>query len=261
MVAQLPGHTAGVIAAEFEPEGRRLATACQDGNVRIRSTTAAGVLDIVQRKITREFTHAEIVQYSALLGHEHDALLSAYSYVEPRLASAVVVEDVVAETRADASLGEDVRAAALRVLERTHDDPQRVRTRTWEVVRQSGLTSDEYGRARRWAAIADDLSHDNLAGRVLLGVAQHRVGDETAALRTLEEVDPKLGGKNTGTQLTCIAAIGLVDHAQGHDDKARIELARLERLASTRAEPVSYRFSEFLDEARALERRIGSDAR
>jgi WD40 repeat protein/serine/threonine protein kinase len=261
MVAQMPGHSAGVIAAEFEPEGRRLATACQDGNVRVRSTTAADVLEIVERKITREFTYAEIVQYLALLGHEHDALLGAYRYVEPKLASAVVVQDVVAEARADASLAEDVRAAALRVLARTYDDPQRVCTRTWEVVRQSGLPSEEYGRALRWATVADDLWHENLAARVLLGVAQHRVGDETAALRTLEEVDPKLGEKNPGTQVTCISAMALVHHAQGHDENARVDLARLERLSSAAKEPASFRFCALLDEARALERKIGSDTR
>jgi hypothetical protein len=229
--------------------------------VRVRSTTAADVLEIVERKITREFTYAEIVQYLALLGHEHDALLGAYRYVEPKLASAVVVQDVVAEARADASLAEDVRAAALRVLARTYDDPQRVCTRTWEVVRQSGLPSEEYGRALRWATVADDLWHENLAARVLLGVAQHRVGDETAALRTLEEVDPKLGEKNPGTQVTCISAMALVHHAQGHDENARVDLARLERLSSAAKEPASFRFCALLDEARALERKIGSDTR
>ena len=258
LIAQLPGHSARVIAAEFESDGRCLATACQDGNVRVRSTTAADVFAIVDRKISREFTHAEIEQYSALLGHEHDSLLAAYRYVEPKLAAAVVVEDVAAEARADASLREDVRAAALRVLARTFDDPQRVRTRTWEVVRQSGLSAEVYSRALRWANIADDMSHENPASRVLLGVAQHRARDETAALRTLEEVDTNFREKDVGTELACIGAMALVHHAQAHDDKARVELGRFDRLFNAVAEPVPFRFGVFLDEARALEREIGS---
>jgi WD40 repeat protein/serine/threonine protein kinase len=261
MVAQLPGHTAGVIATEFLPGQSRLATACQDGNVRVRCTTARGVLDIVELKITRDFTHAEIEQYGALLGHEHDALLGAYRYVEPKLAAAVVVEDVRAETSADPSLDEDVRAAALKVLDRAYDDLQRVRTRTWEVVRRKGLPPDEYRRARRWAEIADDLSGEDLTARVFLGVALHRVGDETAALQTLERVDPKLGEYSTGTQLTCIGAIALAHHAQGRDVEARADLKRLERLSNAHPELVPYRFREFLKEARELEGQIGSDSR
>jgi hypothetical protein len=260
-LAQMPGHSAGVIAAEFEKDDAILATACADGNVRVRSTRAADVLGFVERKISRDFTHAEIVQYAALLDHKYDALLAAYTYVEPRLAAAVVVEDVRTEVRDDPLLREDVREAALRVLARTYDDPQRVRTRTWEVVRQGRLSPGEYRDALGWAIIADDLSHENLGARVILGVAQHRTGQESAALRTLEEVDPKLGGKDTGTQLTCIGALALVHHAQGRDDLAREALARFDGFSGALTDPVPFRFRVFLDEARELERQIGPEPR
>jgi hypothetical protein len=242
-----------VIAAEFEPEGC-LSTACQDGNVRVRSTKAADVLKIVERKITREFTHAELEQYSALLGHEHDALLAAYRYVEKQLAEAVVVADVAAEAASDPLLPEDVRAAALDVLARMFDDPQRIRTKTWEAVCVAGRTPEEYRHALDWAILAEDLAHEDLFARVLLGVAQLRAGRELDALRTLGEVDPRLGEKEPGTRLTCSAALALVQHALGREDRARLELQRLERLSSALTEPVPFRYRAFLDEARALGR-------
>jgi WD40 repeat protein/serine/threonine protein kinase len=260
-LAQMPGHSAGVIAAEFEQDDASLATACADGNVRVRSTRAADVYARVEHKISRNFTHAEIVQYQALLDHRYDALLAAYRYLEPKLAAAVVVEDVRAQVRDDPLLREDVRAAALLVLARTYDDPQRVRTGTWEVVRRSGLSGDEYHHALGCAIIADDISHENLFARVLLGLAQHRAGREDEALRTLEEVDPKIGEKDAGTQLTCIGALALVQHALGRDDQAREALARFDGISSTLTEPVPFRFRVFLDEARELERQIGPEPR
>jgi hypothetical protein len=245
-----------VIAAEFDPDGRSLATACQDGNVRLRCTAAQDVLAIVERKITREFSHAEIEQYAELLGHDYDALTAAYRYLEPRLFAAVVVEDVAAEVRSDASLGEDVRAAALRVLERRYDDGEQVRERTWEIVRHAGRSPADYVKALRWATIADDLQHGSLGVRLLLGVAQHRVGDEKAALQTLEGVELEFGESSTGSHLACVAALALVDHSAGHDDEADDQLVRLECLEQARAEPAPFAYREFLDEARALQHEL-----
>jgi WD40 repeat protein/serine/threonine protein kinase len=253
LMAQMPGHTAGVIAAEFEHDDASLATACTDGNVRVRSTRGADVLRLVDKKITRAFTHAEIVEYQALLDHKYDDLQAAYDYVEPRLALAVVVDQVEAATRAEPLLKENVRLAALGVLARMYDDPEHLRVCTWECVREKGRPAEEYERARDWAGTADEISHENLFTRVLLGVAQHRTGDECAALRTLEAVDSQLGDASPWTQLTCLGALALVQHALGEDDKSRADMARFERLSCTLTERVPYRFREFLDEARALE--------
>ncbi len=246
--AQLPGHSAGVIAAAFEKDGH-LRTACADGNVRIRATTAEEVLGIVERKIQRlrrKFTHAELKEYSALLGHEQDALLAAYLYVEPRLEAAVVVEDVVDEVTADAELPQDIRVQALSVLAGLYDDPVRVRERAWEVVREAGRTPEEYRRALGWARIADRTWHEDFALRVLLGVAQHRVGDETAALQTLRAVEPRLGGLPE-TELTCLAALILVQHAQG-----RAEGHELERFETLSRQSVPFPYRGIVDEARNL---------
>ncbi len=258
MLAQLPGHSAGVIAAEFEPDGRSLATACADGNVRVRYTLANDVLAKVEQKCTREFTHAEIREYSALLGHKYDGLLSAYEYVEPWL-SELSVEDIRTKARNDGSLKEEVRGAALNVLNRTCDEPTNLRRRAWEVVRQAGRTAEEYVSALRWARTVDDLEHDSLSSRVVLGVAQHRAGLEDAALNTLQAVGSNIDDASPWTRLTCIGALALVEHALGQDEKARLALARFDQLSSAPGleAPVPFRYRVFLTEVRALEREIG----
>jgi len=240
-----------VIAVEFVPGGMSIATACADGNVRVRCTLAADVQEVVKHKITREFTHAELEQYAPLLGHDYDALLRAYQYVESGLAS-MPVEDLVAKLPDDVSLEADVRKAAASILEREYNEPTHLRQLTWEIVRQAGLPATEYEKAQRWASIVDDIEHQTPTSRVVLGVAQHRVGDEATALQTLNAVDPELAQASKGLQLSCMAALVLVQHALGDDDAARFQLARLDQLAGAPAEPVPFRYRVLLNEARAL---------
>ncbi len=252
--AQLPGHSAGVISAEFEwdesASSLYLATACADGNVRIRCTTAGGVLAIVERKtLGRRFTHAEIEQYSAILGHDYDALLAAYQFIEPRLAQEVVVADVAADVEAEAQLPADVRLEALGVLQGLCDDPRHVCERTWECVRTNGLAGEQYARALRWARTADELAHGDLGVRLVLGVALHRVGHEAEALRTLQAIDARFGARDREQQELCTAALALVQHALGNDESARAELARL---PDPSAEPAPRPERAFFAEALAL---------
>ena len=219
--------------------------------MRVRCTLAEDVLDVVKHKITREFTHAELEQYAALLGDDYDALLRAYEYVEPGLAS-MPVEDMLAALPKEASLAPDVRKAAASILKREYDEPTHLRQLTWEIVREDGQPAKEYEKALRWASIVDDIEHQTPSSRVVLGVAQHRMGDEAAALQTLKAVDTELAQASTGLQLSCMAALVLVQHALGDDDAARIQLARLDQLAGAPAEPVPFRYRALLNQARAL---------
>jgi WD40 repeat protein/serine/threonine protein kinase len=249
-IARLPGHSTGVVDAEFMPDGSEICTACGDGNMRTRFVNNDYLLRLVEKRISRVFTDAELDRYGKLMEPGQEALLAAHVLVGPKLAAAVVVSDVTAEIEADASLSDDVRAAAKKVLEQQVDDPEYVRGRTWTVVREAGRTSAEYHDALRWAEIADDMRPENPDIRLALGVAQFRHRDNDAASLTLLALDKRLGDAKSPTHVACIAARALVAHAAGHGDETSALLARIDE--SFRADPAEPKWSQtrvLIDEA------------
>ena len=225
-IAQLFGHSALVVAADFDASGSKVCTACADGNVRVRYVSGADALAAVRSRISREFTHAELDQYAALFGNEHEALRDAYLLVEPLLERCALVEDVVREVRSDAAIPEPVRAAALRILERQHDDGDRARRRAWQVVREPGRAPEEYRRARRWAEVSDEMWHENPAVGVAVALALHRTGDDAAAEKVLDECARRTEGEDWRFAASAVRA--LVQHATGRTDDARTTVAGLE---------------------------------
>ena len=236
-------HDSPALAAAFTDDDTTIAVGCRDGSVWLWNAV----------------TGAEIAR---LRGHSAGVVDVEFMSGGSTLCSACGDGNVRERFVRTRDLIEFVdkriaRAAAPYPLDRTYDDPEYLRERAWEVVRNGAGTPDAYRSALRWAEAADDLRHESPEFRVVLGVAQHRAGGKADALRTLEEVDSKLGEKRTGTHLVCVAALALVHHASGADDKARDDLARLDRLSATASDPVPHQ-SDFLDEARALRREIGS---
>jgi WD40 repeat protein/serine/threonine protein kinase len=248
-IAQLFGHSALVVAAEFDSSGSMVCTACADGNIRVRFVSDADVLAAVQSRISREFTHAELDQYEALFVHEHDTLRDAYTLVEPLLARCALVEDVTAEVGADPAIAADVRAAALRILDRQHDDPDRARRRAWQVVRQAGRDPAEYSRARRWAEASDEMWHENPAVGVALALALHRTGDDASAEKVLDECVRRTEGDDW--RLATAAVRMLVQHATGRAEEARSSDAKLECMRGALDAPEFARVRPVLEEALA----------
>ena len=252
LVSQLYGHSASVVALEFDPKDGFVCTACFDGNVRIRYVNSDDAAAAVRRRISREFTSSELRKYASLLGPEHDTLREAYRLVEPLLAQSAVVDDVVRQVRADESISDDVRAAALRVLERSQDEYHRVRRRAWEVLVRPGRSEAEYRDALRWAGVADDLWHTGPPTGVLLALAHYRAGNGPEALRALDESERRRDRDEW--RLAAAAVRTLVLSSAARAEEARRCLAPIEQTRARLDAPDFVQVRPLLEEALGIAR-------
>ncbi len=70
LVSALPGQESAVLEIAFSSDGSMFATSQDDGPVRVFVTEFDDLLDLVDRRVTREFTAEERERYGELLGTE-----------------------------------------------------------------------------------------------------------------------------------------------------------------------------------------------
>ncbi|MHC4990359.1 MAG: outer membrane protein assembly factor BamB family protein [Planctomycetota bacterium] len=158
--------------------------------------------------------------------------LAASALVDQRKEQLVLVDDIVESIRADTSIDEPVREAALEITRVMRDDPWDLNMAAYEIAELPGRTAEAYARAVRWALLSlegtpqDRWEYPSVLNTV--GVALYRVDRFEDAIEYLLEsertgpLDARVG--ESGPENTAVLA--LCHHQLGHHDQARIWLDR-----------------------------------
>jgi predicted NACHT family NTPase len=300
----LKGHTDWVTGVAFSPDGRRLASASRDQTVKIwDASTGQEILTLkghtpwtqcvafspdgcrlasASSDQTVKVWDATVLTPQMLIERE------AHGLVQFLFAKQLPRSDVLATIREDATIGEPVREAALKLAETFPEDANALNNASRAVVRQPGADAAAYQRALRQAEAACRLAPDNANYLNTLGVAYYRVGKYPEALQALTRSDwvhaltswsltrsagastvaAAAAGTGAAGPFTALASLlgrtvrysdpadlaflAMAQHQLGHKEQARTTLARLRE---TMKQPRWAKYVEaqgFLREAEAL---------
>jgi WD40 repeat protein len=117
----------------------------------------------------------------------------ALTLVELLFARPSTRAEVVAAIRADSAIHEGIRQQALALAEDLREETG-FQEAAWQVVRQPGAEADRYRQALTWAETARGFRPDSGFCLSTLGVAQYRLGRYQDALATLTQADERNGG-------------------------------------------------------------------
>jgi tetratricopeptide (TPR) repeat protein len=268
----------------FSPDGARLASAGSDGTVEVwdaRPLTPQLQVELEARGLA-EFVCAQAnAPDEALARVRNDKMISepvrqqalafvptywagrlqaeasreashVQALVDKLLDKLLLKEEVIATIRADGSLSEAVRQRALGLTERLQENPARLNSVSWQVVRQLGQSLDAYRRALRQAEVACRLTPQNGDYLNTLGVAQYRLGQYKEALETLTRSDQLNAPKNKGSIPADLAFLAMAQHRLGQKEQAQAILARLQEAMKNPTWAKNAEAQGFLREAKAL---------
>jgi tetratricopeptide (TPR) repeat protein len=186
----------------YSPDGERLASAGQDGTVRVW----------------------EAMPVSAVLSHQR-ALVSE---VHELFAELLLREEVLTALRKDPTLNEADRDFALQVAQTHSEDEQALDAAAWAVVKRRDAGKDAYAAALRRAEAAVRLAPGDGGMLNTLGVAQYRLGDYAKALETLQQSERVNAAQRPF--LADPAFLAMAHQQLGHKEQAQGTLARLREL-------------------------------
>ena len=277
-VLSLRGHSGIRHQVTFGPDGRSLASASEDGTVSVWDARplslelriAREAQSVVEFHIAKSLPTAEMLarvhrdrtisepvrQLALTLAEQYRRYLvvrEAERVVDETFAKLVSRSEVLESLRADSALAEPVRREALALAEEVDEDPRKLNSAGWNVVRSPGGEPAAYDRAVRQAEAACKAYPWDGSYLNTLGVAQYRVGKYREAVETLTQSDRLNAVAYNGSVPSDLAFLALVQHRLGRTDQARATLQRLRRLMNA---PVGARNEEsqaFLREAEAIE--------
>ena len=139
--------------------------------------------------------------------------------------------EVKARLRADRSLDPAVRQAALALVERRGDDPNRLNTESWRIVKSPGGRPEDYTRAVAYARTATRLVPFEQSYVKTLGAALYRTAqyDECLAVLQRESLltdEPSISN---------LAFTAMAHHQLGAHEKAAAALEQLRKAAADRS--------------------------
>jgi Flp pilus assembly protein TadD len=261
----LKGHTDLVSDVSYSPDGRRLASASQDGTVRIWDAasgqellTLRGPTSFVQSVAFspdgRRLAMAGGVGWvweASPVPVELWRQRGLVSDVDSLFDKLLVREEVMAALRTDATLSKADRDFGLRVAHAHAEEPARLNDAAWQVVRAPGASKDAYALAlcRAEAAVRAAPGDGNILNT--LGVAQYRAGRFAEALVTLTKSD-KLNATKDGPHRADLAFLAMAQHRLGKKDEAKATLGRLREVMKERAQANDAEAQGFLREAEEL---------
>ncbi len=196
-VGVFSGQQGPVMSLAFDPVGTRVVSGHDDGTVQVwdaisnqpllKFAVTAGALQCLRFGPDGIRLLAASSRFAFVLDSR-----SPYDPGVERIVSDLFTElassaDVRARLRADRLLDDAVRQAALAQVERRGDDPKRLNTESWRIVKAPGGRPEDYTRAVAYARTATRLvpfqrSYVNTLGAALYRTAQYRrVPDGPAA--------------------------------------------------------------------------------
>jgi tetratricopeptide (TPR) repeat protein len=251
-VLALRGNMGSVQAVAFSPDGRTLAAAGNDGNIKLwdsapltpelkklreaqslvdvlfaRGRTVAEVLAAIPRDVTigddvRERALALVEPRSRVL-----AVREVERLVQSRFDKLLFREDVLASLRADHALSEPARAQALGLAEHYPEDATRLIEASRSVVLRPDAERAAYRLALRQAEVAHRLFPNNGIFLGTLGMAQYRAGNFQAAVAPLTRAHQINVRDLFGYNPTDLAFLALAQYRLGQTENARATLRRL----------------------------------
>jgi serine/threonine protein kinase/WD40 repeat protein len=116
----------------------------------------------------------------------------ARGLVESLVRKPLLQADVLAAVKSDRTVSEEVRQKALELAARYGNDGERFDRAALALVVRDDASPAEYRQALRWAERACQLDPQNPTRLFARGMAEFRVGQDEAAVRTLGQVENKL---------------------------------------------------------------------
>jgi WD40 repeat protein len=204
----LRGHSGLISSLAYSPDGRLLASGCWDKTVKVWDAT---------------------IPPEVLYGPE------ARAAVRDRFARLLMRADVLEDLRADAALGNEVRAVAVQMAREEDENPVQLDKAAYEVVTERSQDSAAYRRALRWAEAASRLEPTNGVFLNTLAAVQYRLGNYQPARATLDRAESLNGARFDGPWPRDLALRAVIQIQQGRTEPARATLERLgEILKSSR---------------------------
>ena len=196
----LRGHSGLISSLAYGPDGRLLASGCWDKTVKVWDAT-----------VPPEVLHGP----------------QARAAVHARFARLLLRADVLEELRADAGLGDEVRAVAVQLAREEDENPVQLDKAAYEAATERGQNSAAYCRALRWAEAACRLEPTNGVFLNTLAAVQYRLGNYDQALATLVRAESLNGARFDGPWPRDLALRAVIQIQLGQTEPARATLDRL----------------------------------
>jgi WD40 repeat protein len=276
-VLTLRGDAGWLDGVAFGPDGRTLAAAGFDGTVKLWDASpmtperrcvreARGVVEFlfaqgwptaeVLDRIRCDPSLGEPLRRRALdLAESQGCSLvdrEAGRLIESLYARASLGPEVLEALRNDPALGESVRRRALTLAARIPENPWSLNTASWGAASRPDAEPSAYRRALRQAEVACALIPHQGFFLTTLGIAQYRVGDDTAAVASLSEADRLKAAAPAAPFPQDLAFLALSHHRLGQVELAGAALGRLRRAMSQPQWARNPEAIAFLREAEAI---------
>ena len=265
LLHRLEGHTSLVTAVAYFPDGRRLATGSDDRTVKLwdpetgedvftlRGHTS-GVVSLAISRDGQQIVSGSIDCTARIWNAEPPATeldqvrrRAAVDLVQSLFETLMLKPDVQAALRADRSLDEPLRAAALEIAGRRSEDAQALFESAWLTILRPSGQADLYAQAvRRLEAACELVTGDPerlVEYRRALALALYRAGRPEDALRAIDRA-----GDAQATPID-LAVRAMANQKLGRLDAARAALDRLRSLVKSDQVARDPQAAGFLSEA------------
>jgi Flp pilus assembly protein TadD len=205
----LKGHAGLVMSVAFSPDGRRLASANEDGSIHLRETMGAS-REMQNRRATNQMV-------ADLLGEMH------------------LRADMLERLRTMPGMSPSRRQEVLAAAQTYPEDPSVLNDRAWELVKLPGGEMSGYRKALRYIEEACQLAPEDGDFLNTLGVAYYCAGDYEKALDVLGRSDKIHALRDKGSEPADLAFLAMAHQHLGHAKEAEATLHLLrERMKDPR---------------------------
>jgi tetratricopeptide (TPR) repeat protein len=265
------------LGVAWSPDGRRLASAAEDGTVRLWDAASGrqvlalkghtGVVSSVAwspdgRRLVSA-GHVGVARiWETSVSAEDMRRREIVALVRHRFDQLGLRSEVLASLRKDSFLDAADRAFGLQVA-RTQPYHQanalQLTKATWEVVKVPGRDREAYALAVRQAQAACTAAPGDRNILNTLGVAHYRLGEYAKALPVLGQ-SQKLNVTEDDPEPTYLAFLAMARHQLGHKEQAQANLRRLREVMKQPRWANDAQSQAFLREAEELLRAKGKNA-